>query len=103
MRGAAVMGAGSKVKFIAHGETGLPYTVVTRDGDDCCLCDARGRLLEHVPFELLVLVNGEQQSPRIPEVAACEVSGVAGPPGEAAEVRGPNSAVRCWREVDEMR
>ena len=54
-----MIGAGSKVKFIAHGETGLPYTVVTREGDDCCLCDARGRLLKRVPFELLVLVPSE--------------------------------------------
>jgi hypothetical protein len=50
---------GSKVKFIAHGETGLPYTVITREGDDCTLCDCRGRMLERVPFELLALVPGE--------------------------------------------
>ncbi len=53
--------AGSKVTFIAHGDTGLPYTVVTREGDDCCLCDYRGRMLEHVPTELLVLAPAAPQ------------------------------------------
>jgi hypothetical protein len=45
---------GSKVRFKAHGETGLLHTVVTREGDDCQLHDERNRALMSVPVELLV-------------------------------------------------
>jgi hypothetical protein len=51
---------GSRVRFIAHGETGLPYTVVTIEGDDCDLLDMRGRRLARVPIELLVLAPAEK-------------------------------------------
>lgn len=50
---------GSRVRFVAHGETGLIHTVVTREGDDCDLCDPRGRILPRVPLELLVLAPVE--------------------------------------------
>lgn len=53
------MNVGSKVRFKAHGETGLVCTVVTRDGDDVTLQDSRGRLLQRTPIELLVLAPAE--------------------------------------------
>jgi len=47
---------GDRVRFRAHGDTGLVMTVVTRDGDDIGLCFPNGRLLTGVPIELLVLM-----------------------------------------------
>ena len=47
------MNVGARVRFKAHGETGLICTVVTRDGDDVTLQDPRGRLLHRTPIELL--------------------------------------------------
>src|SRR6187549_662413 len=51
-----VLKPGDRVRFRAHGDTGLVMTVVTRDGDDIGLCFPNGRLLTGVPIELLVLM-----------------------------------------------
>jgi hypothetical protein len=67
------MNVGARVRFKAHGETGLICTVVTRDGDDVTLQDPRGRLLHSTPIELLVFA-------------------------EASE----STSSRAWRGVDEM-
>jgi hypothetical protein len=50
------MTPGSRVRFKAHGETGLPHVIITRDGDDCSIQDERGRVLRNVPAELLAPV-----------------------------------------------
>lgn len=68
-----VVNVGARVRFKAHGETGLVCTVVTRDGDDVTLQDPRGRLLHSTPIELLVFA--EESEP---------------------------SGSRAWRGVDEM-
>lgn len=52
------MNPGARVRFKAHGETGLVCTVVTRDENDhVTLQDPRGRLLMHTPIELLEFVD----------------------------------------------
>lgn len=58
------MNPGARVRFKAHGETGLVCTVVTRDGDDVTLQDPRGRLLHRTPIELLALVPVETDDTR---------------------------------------
>ena len=47
------MNVGARVRFRTHGETGLPYVVIERIGDDLTLKDPRGRILSHTPIELL--------------------------------------------------
>ena len=47
------MNVGARVRFRAHGETGLAYVVIERTGDDVTLKDPRGRLLTRTPVELL--------------------------------------------------
>ena len=47
------MNVGARVRFKAHGETGLPYVVIERTGDDVTLKDPRGRILPRTPIELL--------------------------------------------------
>ena len=71
------MNLGSRVRFKAHGETGLVHTLVTREGDDCAVQDPRGRILFHVPIELL-------------EAAQDDTPIVLAVPGKA------------WRGVDEL-
>ena len=47
------MNVGARVRFRAHGETGLAYVVIERTGDDVTLKDPRGRILPRTPIELL--------------------------------------------------
>lgn len=47
------MNVGARVRFKAHGETGMVCTVITRDDNDVTLQDPRGRLLHRTPIELL--------------------------------------------------
>lgn len=51
------MNIGARVRFKAHGETGVTMLVITRDGDDVTLQDPRGRLLMRTPIELLDFVD----------------------------------------------
>lgn len=44
-------------RFKNHGETGLVYREVSRDGDDLDLADERGRRLKRVPVEFLEQVK----------------------------------------------
>jgi hypothetical protein len=55
--GRVTIAARSQVKFRAHGETGMTYTVAERSGDECTLMDYRARELHNVPAELLVEVG----------------------------------------------
>ncbi len=71
------MNPGARVRFKAHGETGLVCTVITRDGDDVTLQDSRGRLLHRTPIELLVLVPpDEDDTVRVNTKAFREVDGL---------------------------
>lgn len=45
--------AGDRVRFKAHGPTGLAHEVVSRAGNDVTLRCPRGRILRNVPVELL--------------------------------------------------
>ncbi len=47
------MNQGAHVRFKSHGETGLLYELLEIDAGDCKLRDRRGRVLRHVPVELL--------------------------------------------------
>lgn len=62
------MTPGSKVRFKAHGETGLIHVMVTRDGDECAIQDERGRVLRNVPAELLAPVTDPEATVRIAPV-----------------------------------
>jgi hypothetical protein len=64
---------GAKVRFKAHGETGLPMLVITRDGDDVTLQDPRGRLLMRTPIELLEFVEPDGDKPwrEVDSLEAC--------------------------------
>ncbi len=47
------MNQGAHVRFKSHGETGLLYELLEIEIGECKLRDHRGRVLRHVPVELL--------------------------------------------------